>query len=116
MALPRKDIVEALVNAFDSNTFDRMLSDYLSIRRDRLVAGTGLVGFDQIVAAVVQLADERHWGIDLIRAARAANSGNQALLNFIARYPQYDPDQQPAAQNYFLSVFMRSRRVFLRRD
>jgi hypothetical protein len=117
MALPRKELVDALVNAFDSITFDRMLSDHLNVRRDRLVAGIALLGFDEIVSGIVQIADERRWAIDLIRAALAAKSGNAALQAFVARNAAYDPQNQPAsAQNCFLSVFMRARRVFLKRD
>ena len=116
MALSRKELVDALSDAFDAITFDRMLSDYLNIRREILVGATGLAGFDVIVSMVVEIADERRWVIDLIRAALAARPGSQKLNQFIAKYPAYDPAHQTAPQTYFLSVFMRSRRVFCKRD
>ena len=117
MALPRKELVDALVAAFDVNTFDAMLSDHLNIRRDRLIAGTGLVGFDDIVSKIVQIADERRWVIELVRAALTANPGNLDLRTFLARNAAYDPAKQPQSpQNCFLSAFMRARRVFLKRD
>jgi hypothetical protein len=113
---PRKELVDALVNAFDPATFDRMLSDHLSIRRERLVTGDGL-GFDQIVSKIVQLADERGWVIGLIRAAITANPNNPALRTFLAANGAYDPAKHLAdPQCCFLSVFMRSKRVFLRRE
>lgn len=117
MPLPRQELVDALIQAFDAITFDRMLSDHLSVRRERLVAGTALISFDEIVSRIVQIADERRWVIDLIRAALTAKSGSPALLAFVARNAAYDPQHQPAGrQNCFFSVFMRARRVFLKRD
>lgn len=116
MPLPRKELVDALVSAFDSQTFDRMLSDHLNIRRERLVTTAG-AGLDQIVSKVVQIADERGWAIDLIRAALTANPNNPNMAKFIAWNRAYDPANQPAIlQSCFLSVLMRSNRVFLRRD
>ena len=115
MALPRNELVDALLGAFDAITFDRMLSDHLNIRRERLVAASGLAGLDAIVSKMVEIADEQRFVIDLIRAAFAANPGSPKLQEFIARNPAYDPALQKP-QTYSLSVFMRGGRVFYKRD
>jgi len=114
--LPRRELVDALLDAFDAITFDRMLSDFLSIDRERMTAAVGLAGLDAIVSKVVEIADECRFAIELIRAATAANPGNLKLQQFVARYPAYDPDKQPNPQSVFLSVFMRGRRVFFGRE
>jgi len=115
MALPRNELVAALIGAFDAITFDRMLSDHLNIRRERLVAATGLAGLDAIVSKMVEIADEQRFVIELIRAALAANPGSPKLQEFIARNPAYDPSVQKL-QTYSLSAFMKSGRVFCKRD
>ncbi len=114
--LPRKELVDALLNAFDARTFDRMLSDHLSISRERMVAADGLAGLGAIVSKMVEIADDGRFAIDLIRAARAAVPENLALQQFVARNPAYDPDRQTEPQNVFLSVFLRGQRVFFGRE
>src|SRR5689334_13048924 len=116
MPLPRKDLAAALAGTFDAITFDRMLSDYLNIRRERLVAATGNAGLDTIISTIVDIADEGRFVIDLIRAALTASPGSPQLRQFVVRNPDYDPGQQPDPQTYVLSMFMRGRRVFCKRD
>jgi Effector-associated domain 1 len=118
MPLPRNDLVDALVNAFTLNSFDQMLDIKVQRNRERIIVATERISFDDIIKTVVIKADQDRWALDLIRGALSANPGNLELRKFVARYPEWDPtvNPAPAPGSYYHEVFMRGRRVFLKRD
>src|SRR5258708_1252553 len=95
-----------------------MLEIQLNRNRERLIAGTGGVSFEDLVTTVVIKADQGGWALDLIRGAIAAKPNNFKLKAFLARYPDWDPAANPTRVpgSCYQAEFMRGRRVFLKRE
>jgi hypothetical protein len=84
----KKELNDALQNAFDPDGFDRMLTLRLDKKRHNIVSDQE---FPEIVFQVIETAERENWTADLVRGALETNPGNPQLLDFVARNPAYDP-------------------------
>lgn len=74
----RKELDEALRDAFDRSSFDRMLSYELDKRLENLATGN----FADIVFEVIAISEREGWVVDLIQAAHETVPGNEKLHTF----------------------------------
>src|SRR5262245_44699670 len=74
-----KDLRNALVNAFNYDTFEQMLRFELDKRLEN-IAGRGPL--NSVAFEVINAAENEGWTLDLIQAARIANPGNADLHRF----------------------------------
>ena len=72
---------EALLNAFDADSFERMLRFKLGKNLDHFVSPNE--GFRTVVFEIVKSANREGWLNDLIEGAAAANPGNTQLEDFV---------------------------------
>jgi hypothetical protein len=114
MALAKAELIAALLDAFDLASFDNMLDVRVQKRREEIVVAGSLT---DIVTTVVIKAERDRWASALIRGALAAVPENPKLLQFVKKYDEWNPEIHGAgaAANHFQSIFMRGRRVFLKR-
>jgi hypothetical protein len=83
---------DALLSAFDLDSFDQMLR----VRLDKdLVTLVGRGALQTVTFNLIRVAVREGWALALIRAAREHVPGNPTLKRFCADHPHLDPDRNP---------------------
>jgi hypothetical protein len=75
------------MNAFTPDQFDRLLNYDLDVKRYDIAKVNG--DYPTIVFEVIESAVRSEWMLDLVRAARKANSKNVMLQAFIKQHPEH---------------------------
>ena len=75
--LLNRDLPDALLSAFDANSFEQMLRMYFDTRLDEITGNDD--GMRSAVLDVIAYAELRSQTLQLVRAARAANPDNERL-------------------------------------
>jgi hypothetical protein len=70
------ELTDALIDAFDQSSFDRMLTIELDKRLDMF---SGPDDLQSMIFELIRAAERQGWTEDLIRGARRANPGNEQL-------------------------------------
>jgi hypothetical protein len=116
MNVPRRDLIDALKETFPLNNFDNMLSTRLNRNREWIIAGAAGASLVDIVTAVVLRAEKQGWVRELVHGALAEAPAAPHLLAFIQKYPRFDPANAQAPLDCYRAIFLKSQRVFLKRD
>jgi hypothetical protein len=87
----RKSLYEALLDAFNLRDLERMLLFHLGKRLYDLVSPNASPM--EVVFKTIQIAEMENWTADLVRAARISNPENLQLLEFVNRYPEFNPER-----------------------
>ena len=89
--MEEEELNQALLNAFNADSFERMLRFKLGKNIDHFVSPNE--GFRTIVFEIVKSANREGWLNDLIEGASAANPGNTQLDDFVNSVIDSDSSQ-----------------------
>jgi Effector-associated domain 1 len=109
------DLDQALTDAYDKDTFGRMLLQRCNRRLDSIIVPEN-VSFPTIVDRVMGEARDTGWLPQLIRGSLAFVPGNPLIQQFIINYPEFDPTiPPPPVADPYNACLLRAKRVFINR-
>lgn len=87
----RQSLYHALLGAFTLNSFEQMFSFHLDKRLYDIASRK--MSFSGMVFNVIEIAEREMWTAELIRAACTSNPHNLELLEFVNKYPEFNPER-----------------------